>query len=173
MALVFQYGSNCSQSQMNGEARLRGDAVFVDTAETVDDYHLSFDVWSKNRGCAAANIMPCEGEKVWGVIYEVPDWLMSRDSAKERGRKSFDAIEGEGKNYCRIELPVRRSNGDVITALTYVVQDPKDFLKTSTEYVSYVVTGLRERGIDPNYIERVKEIAAQNNAEIAEAVSRL
>ena len=37
MALVFQYGSNCSESQFNSQDRLCGDAVFVTIAETVDD----------------------------------------------------------------------------------------------------------------------------------------
>jgi hypothetical protein len=52
MALVFQYGSNCSEGQINGKDRLRGDAKFVGIAETVDDFELAFDVWSKGRGCA-------------------------------------------------------------------------------------------------------------------------
>jgi len=38
MALVFQYGSNCLESQINGKDRLCGDAKFVGTAETVDDF---------------------------------------------------------------------------------------------------------------------------------------
>ncbi len=173
MALVFQYGSNCGDTQINSDSRLRGDAVFVGNAETVDGYRLSFDVWSANRGCAAANIVSCQGENVWGVIYDVPDWLISRPSAKEKGRKSFDAIEGEGMNYRRVELRVRKADGDLVTALTYVVRDPKPFLKTNIEYVSFIVAGLRERGINSDYIERVKRIAALNNLEIAEAISTL
>jgi len=64
MALVFQYGSNCSESQINSKDRLCGDAKFVAIAETVDDYQLAFDVWSKKRGCAASDILPSPGNKV-------------------------------------------------------------------------------------------------------------
>lgn len=35
MALVFQYGSNCSESQFNSPERLRGDAKFLAIAETL------------------------------------------------------------------------------------------------------------------------------------------
>lgn len=34
MALLFQYGSNCLDSQINGAERLRGDARFIGIAET-------------------------------------------------------------------------------------------------------------------------------------------
>jgi len=101
MALVFQYGSNCSESQINSKDRLCGDAEFVAIAETVDDYQLAFDVWSTKRECAASDIVARLGSKVWGVLYEVPDYLIDRKTAATKNRKSLDAIEGEGTNYKR------------------------------------------------------------------------
>jgi hypothetical protein len=80
MASVFQYGSNCSESQFNSQDRLRGYAKFVTIAETVDDYQLSFDVWSTRRGCAASDIVASPGDKVWGVVYDVPDFLIANRS---------------------------------------------------------------------------------------------
>src|SRR5207237_1356444 len=49
---VFQYGSNCSVSEINSESRLRGDAKVIGIAETVEDFELAFDVWSTKRDCA-------------------------------------------------------------------------------------------------------------------------
>jgi hypothetical protein len=43
-------------------------------------------------------------------------WL-ERETAKTRGRKSFDEIEGEGKNYERETIKVRRSNGATVVEL--------------------------------------------------------
>lgn len=43
MTLVFQYGSNCSEREMNSQERLRGEAKFVDIAETTEDFELAFD----------------------------------------------------------------------------------------------------------------------------------
>ena len=173
MALVFQYGSNCLDSEINSKNRLCGDARFVDIAETVEDFELAFDVQSTGRGCAASDIVRKSGGKVWGVLYEVSDYLIDRKTAKERGRKSFDEIEGEGTNYKRETIEVRCPNGKTVSALTYTVRCPKPALKTNVDYVRLIVCGLREHKIPGGYIARVKTIAAANNPEIAEAVEGL
>src|SRR5271156_2509344 len=108
MALVFQYGSNCLDSQINGDERLRGDARFIGIAETVEEFQLAFDVWSKRRECAAADMVPSPGNRVWGALYEIPDFLIERDAAEAQDRKALDAIEGEGINYRRVTIAVRR-----------------------------------------------------------------
>ena len=168
MALVFQYGSNCSESEINGQGRLRGDARFVGIAETVDDFELAFDVQSTKRYCAAADIVRGTGSKVWGVLYEVPDYLIGRETAKAYGRKSLDAIEGEGRIYRREPIFVRRLDGEVVPALTYTVINPQPGLKTNINYVRHIVCGLRaHEGIPSEYIDKVKAIAAANNPDIA------
>jgi hypothetical protein len=110
MVLVFQYGSNCSESEINSVDRLRRDAKFVCIAETVEDFELAFDVQSSGRNCAASDIVRKHGGKVWGVLYEVPEYLIGREAAKAQGRKSFDQIEGEGTNYKRERVKVRIQN---------------------------------------------------------------
>jgi hypothetical protein len=173
MALVFQYGSNCSDSEINGKERLRGDARFVDIAETVEDFELAFDVWAKNRGCAASDIVRKPAGKVWGVLYEVPDYLIQRESANARGRKSFDEIEGQCTNYKREPIEVRRPSGAVVSTLTYTVKSPKQGLRTNVDYVRLVVRGLREHKVPDQYIAKVKAIAVANNPDIASAVETL
>lgn len=173
MTLVFQYGSNCSESEMNSKTRLCGNAKFVDIAETVEDYELAFDVLSTGRGCAASDIVKKAGGKVWGVLYEVPDYLIDRKTAKARKRKSFDQIEGEGTNYKRETIQVRRQNGDIATALTYTVNDPKPGLKTNIDYVGHIVRGLRAHKVPDEYIPQVKAIAVANNPGIAKEVQDL
>ena len=167
MTLVFQYGSNCLDSEINSKKRLRGDAKFVDIAETVEDFELAFDVQSAERGCAASDIVRKPGGKVWGVLYEVPDYLIARETAKARGRKSFDQIEGEGTNYKRETIKVCRPDGEIVPALTYTVKSPKPGLKTNIDYVRHIVSGLREHGVQDEYIAKVKAIAAANNPDIA------
>jgi len=173
MALVFQYGSNCLESEINSKNRLCGDARFVDIAETVDDFELAFDVQSTGRGCAASDIVSKPGGKVWGVLYEVPDYLIDRKTAKERGRKSFDEIEGEGTNYKRETIKVCCANGKIVSALTYTVKCPKAGLKTNIHYVRHIIYGLRERWVSDAYIAKVKAIAAANNPDIAVEVEKL
>jgi hypothetical protein len=173
MALVFQYGSNCSESQFNSQDRLCGDAKFVAIAETVDDYQLAFDVWSTGRGCAASDIVPSPGNKVWGVVYDVPDFLMSRESARRQKRKSLDAVEGEGTNYTRQPIAVKSTTGELFNAITYRVIHPRAGLRTSIEYVGYIVHGLREHGVAAEYTAKVKAIAIANNPTITAEVNAL
>ncbi len=176
MALVFQYGSNCLNSEINSETRLRGDAKFVDIAETEEDFELAFDVQSVGRGCAASDIVRKPGGKVWGVLYEVPDHLIARDSAKACGRKSFDQIEGECTNYKREMIEVRRPgrpDGETVRALTYTVKYPKPGLNTNIDYVRLIIGGLREHKVPDEYIAKVKSIAKANNPDIAAEVEKL
>lgn len=173
MALVFQYGSNCSESQFKRPDRLCGDAKFLTIAETVDDYRLAFDVWSTGRGCAASDIVACGGSKVWGVVYDVPDFLITRETAARHRRKSLDAIEGEGTNYARHPIVVKSATSEILTAVTYRVINPRSGLSTSLEYVGYIVSGLREHGVGEEYIAKVKAIAMVNNPPIATAVQTL
>jgi|GEM_PF-2453178 len=74
-----------------------------------------------------------------------------------RGSRSFDAIEGN--RYRRETIRVHRPDGSVVTALTYVVKEPQEGLRTSLEYLRHIVTGLREQGAAEDYIREVKRIA--------------
>ena len=171
--LVFQYGSNCSESEINSEDRLCGDAKFASIAETAEDFELEFDVQSKGRGCAASDIVRKPGGKVWGVLYEVPDYLIARKTAKARKRKSLDEIEGEGTNYKRETIKVCRQAGEIVAALTYTVKCPQSGLKTNINYVRLIICGLREHKVPDEYIAKVKVIAKANNPDIAAEVERL
>jgi hypothetical protein len=117
--IVFQFGSNCSTNEINSDDRLRGDAKFVDIAQTEGEFELAFDVYSQKRGCATSDIVKCPGNKVWGVLWEIPDYLMSKETASARGRRSFDEIEGA--KYKRETINVRRPNGEAVEAVTYRV----------------------------------------------------
>ena len=94
-------------------------------AETVDDCQFAFDVWSRGRACAASDIVASPGNKVWGVVYDVPDFLMARDTAAQRKRKSLDAIGGEGTNYARHPITVKSANGELFAATPYRVIHPR------------------------------------------------
>ncbi len=170
MALIFQYGSNCSSQRINSSDRLRGDAVAVGWAETEDNYELQFDVWSNRNECAASDIVRGGDAPVQGVLYEVPDNLISR-ATTPIGRQSFDAIEGNA--YERRLIRLRKRNGTIVEAETYVVRTPARDLLTSIDYVRHIVSGLRENGADDAYILRVKNAAAANNPGIADEVQRL
>ena len=175
MVLVFQYGSNCLESEINSSKRLKGKAVFVDIAKTIENYKLDFDVYSKNRECAAADIVrTCQDKKVWGVLYSIDDNLISRKTVP-KGSKSFDEIEGEGNNYRRYCLPVScNKNGLIGIALTYVALKPsKRVKKTSLEYVQLIIKGLREHNVPEEYIKEVKGIVSKHSPRLTKKVANL
>jgi len=170
--LVFQYGSNILDEELNSERRLRGDARFLRLAY-VEGYRLGFTVFSTGRNCAAADLVPAEGSRVWGALYEVPDWLVYRPEARQRGRRSLDEIEGEGTNYRRKPISVHCPAGNEQEALTYVVIDPRPGLTTSSEYASLILRGLRQREAPEGYILDVKTIIRANNPALEQTIEAL
>jgi len=174
MALVFQYGSNMSVARLNGDDRLAGDAKVVCVAKTVERFELVFSVWSKSNNCAAADLQPSNaGRTVYGVLYEIPDFLLSRETAKQSGRRSLDAIEGEGTNYVRAIIDVVTNVGEIVRALTYVVKDRQPNLKTSAAYVSHILAGLGEHNMPKEYYRYVQSKIFENNEALRDALPSL
>lgn len=166
MALVFQYGSNTSAARLNGHDRLNGMASVFGLARTAANYELRFEVWSVTNNCAAANIRPGGQRPVWGVLYDVPDHLIRRNTAGSA--RSLDAIEGECQNYRREEIDVIGPGCDrAVRALTYVAKNPKDGIRTSFDYAACIIKGLREHDAPAEYIQHVKSVVAVNNPVIA------
>jgi len=67
--LYFAYGSNMNWQQMQERcpsARFFGVAL-------LPDHKLAFTRKSIKRGCGVADAVPTQGQKVWGVVYEVTD----------------------------------------------------------------------------------------------------
>jgi hypothetical protein len=175
MAVVFQFGSNCSTARLNSATRLDGAATPIGIAETVNEYEIAFNVWSNGNNCAASDILPRPGSTVWGVLYEIPDNRISRNTTPT-GTKSLDAIEGP--SYERRRISVRRPDNTVVDAITYTVipASRQSNIRTNLDYVRFIVLGLRDHGVDKvaaHYIGRVKAIASANNPAIATQVAAL
>jgi len=104
-----------------------------------------------------------QGRSIYGVLYEVPDFLLSRDTAEQRGRKSFDAIEGE---YVRTPVELIASDGSKVRAITYLVRERKAGLKTSLAYVRHILAGLQEHGMPEEYRRYVLSKIIANNGDL-------
>jgi hypothetical protein len=165
MALVFQYGSNTDVERLNAYELLRGKAIAIGAAETVEPYRLVFDVWSGINKCAAADLVRDGERPAWGVLFEVPNELLTR--ATSGSAKSFDEIEAEGKNYRRSWLPVRDRDGNLLVALTYVVIRPQINIRTSRSYVRHILKGLQDHDVPPDYVSRVRALAIENNPDLS------
>lgn len=173
MALVFQYGSNTSSKRLNSQDRLQDDAFPVGIGYTQDNFELEFAVFSKTNDCGAANIRPGSGRNIWGVLYKIPCYLITRGTSGVR--KSLDAIEGEGCNYKRISIPIRYPDGAPVKGdiITYVAIEPQEGLLTSLPYATYIICGLREHNVPDEYINYVKERVIANNRDLMQDVISL
>src|SRR5665811_209482 len=168
MALVFQYGSNMSVARLNSKDRLAGDAQALYVARTAEPFDLMFTVWSKSNDCAAADLVSGKtGRSIYGVVYEVPDFLLARDTARKHNRKSLDAIEGEGTNYVRAMIDLIKDDGSTVHAMTYHVKNRSADLKTTFAYVSHILLGLKEHGIPDEYCQYVRSRIMDNNIDLA------
>lgn len=165
--LVFQYGSNMSSERLNGPDRLQNDALFIAIVNTVKKFELAFNIFSKTNNCAAADLVEgANGRHIMGVLYDVPDFLIERGTAKLKNRKSLDQIEGEGSNYDRISIEVRMPEGEVKNVTTYVVRTKAQDLKTSEAYTQHIVNGLREHRFPQEYFEYIILTIEDNNIEL-------
>lgn len=171
MRLLFQYGSNMSSARLNGADRLAGDARICGVARTVGFFEFGFNVWSGANSCAAADIEPCPaGRQIYGVLYEIPEHLIRRDSAQLHRRKSMDAIESEGVNYVREVIEVQTTDGVKFDAVTYLVKHRKRGLQTSIEYVRHILNGLSEHAIPDEYRRYVVSRIIANNADLGRKI---
>jgi hypothetical protein len=171
MAVIFQYGSNMSTPRLNGADRLCGAAKPIGIAKTSECYELDFTVWSEKSKCAAADIVPGYGRNIWGVLYDIPDSLISRTSS--RGRKSLDAIEGEGTNYLRTEISLVSTEGNQLHAITYVAKNRQANLKTSLIYVRHILDGIQEHNLPEEYARYVLARIVENNSALKDDLKRL
>ena len=143
MPLIFQYGSNCSETRLNSPDRLNGNARNPRRVQTVEDYVTAFDVWSHGNGCAASDLRETSSHHAWGVLYDIPcEWIFGRRSD---GGRTLQQIEG--RCYQPRDIRVRDENGNVIEepVVTFLVipNERRDGLWTSFDYVRFIVTGLR------------------------------
>jgi gamma-glutamylcyclotransferase len=155
MPLVFQYGSNCLEERLNSPERLNGGARYDGRAQTVDQYEIVFDVWSRGNGCAAADLRAVETREqhVWGVLYQVTD-------------EGFGRLrQVEGPRYEEKSVRVRNLLGEIKHAKTFLVRarEREQALWTSANYVGYIVNGLRNHQVPEEYVQHVIDIAIRTN----------
>jgi hypothetical protein len=151
-------------SRINSQGRLCGDAKIIGLAYTFGKYDIGFTTWSQTNNCAAADLIRSRKMVVWGILYDVPDYLLSRTTSGKR--RSMDAIEGQ--NYRRRRIKVFRKNKreEIIKAWTYTVINRVRNLRTSKDYCDFIIDGLIENQAPKTYIKHVKTRIIRNNSEL-------
>ena len=168
--LVFQYGSNMSSVRLNSDARLQGEAVSLGLAMTNALFDMDFTYFSRENGCAAADLIENGSCRILGVLYEIPKRRVLRECSG--GPRTLDDVEGEGVAYVRTAIRVMRTENEreALEAVTYLVKVPQAGFRTCAGYVHHILAGLREHRAPEAYVTYVKGRIVRNNPELAPVI---
>ena len=138
----FAYGSNMGRERLELHRAIK---VLEVRQGVLENYRLVFNKISSVRpstGCA--NIVPSEGDSVFGILYRI------RDSDIE----TMDIFEGVSSDqYHRENILVRDEENSLVESEVYIADQVGENLEPSIEYLDSLVEGAVESGIDRRYIE--------------------
>lgn len=101
------------------------DSILLGKA-VLQNYKIAFTIFSPVRKCGCADIVPSQGDEVWGLLYEIS----SDDLAKS------DKAEGHPINYRRFQIQVKDDQQKEHIVETYEVATKQgEFLEPSKHYL--------------------------------------
>jgi gamma-glutamylcyclotransferase (GGCT)/AIG2-like uncharacterized protein YtfP len=140
----FGYGSNL---QIDFLKTLLPSAKFA-TKGYLLNHEIQFSFWSKIKQAGISNAMPAPGKMVHGALYEVP----------QKEMEILDEMDGVYKgDYRRRTFLILGEDGRVHPADLYQVIDPQGPFPPSKIYLQGMLTGAREIGLDPEYIQTIEQ----------------
>ncbi len=142
----FAYGSNLDASIFLGRRQMK---PLESRVAVLRHFALRFDlpVGPGERG--VANVAPCPGDQVWGVLY-----LLSHREAQR-----LDQTEGvQYGAYHRLAVEVRDASGTLYPAFTYHSARGQAGRKPSRRYLGLLISGALLHGLPADYVERLQRI---------------
>lgn len=115
------------------------------------DYELAFATYAPGDSRGGCTIRRKPGERLYGVVYTVPD-----EEASLLQRKSGVA---EGWYTSEI-LTLIRPEGGKVEAFTLVIPREGDNFSPSLSYVAPITVGARAYHLPPDYIDKLETIIA-------------
>ena len=116
----------------------------------IGGYRLRFNLEGRPKGKAApANIEPCPGEEVWGVVYRIT----RRDLVR------LDSTEGvPGGFYRRRWLGAEDADRRPLEAVAYIAQGKETDGNPSIRYIALLREGARAHGLPGHWIEKLERV---------------
>ena len=143
----FAFGSNMHDDVFRKRRRMRPLEWRVGR---IKDYRLRFNLEGRPRGKGApANIEPCPGEEVWGVMYRIT-W---RDLVR------LDSTEGvPGGAYRRLWLAAEDVGKRHIEVAAYSAQGKETDGNPSLRYINLMREGARAHGLPRHWATRLEQV---------------
>src|SRR5262245_20567970 len=144
----FAYGSNLSPARMEE----RVGTIRKSVRCFLRNYRLAFNKRASKAGEVYANIIPSEGDRVWGVIY-----LCDSDAMQ-----NLDVWEGvSGGHYYREQVEVVADGSSAFGAIADVAGKVIPEGRPSDDYLKLILTGAKGHELPEEYIEQIKSIAGR------------
>ncbi|GMH96415.1 hypothetical protein TrVE_jg10123 [Triparma verrucosa] len=145
----FGFGSNMNVDIVKNK---KGVAVIEHIAGCVKNWTLSFtagglDLVEPSMG----NATPMDGGELHGVALR----LTPEDMTKMDKQEGYNPTGDRG--YAKVEVTVSAYNGRTFKAWVYSSRKPKPSQPCSSRYLNILVSGARDAGLDPTYIDRLAE----------------
>jgi gamma-glutamylcyclotransferase (GGCT)/AIG2-like uncharacterized protein YtfP len=151
--VYFAFGSNMSLKQMQERCP---NSKKIDIG-MLENYRLIFPRHSTKRNCGVASIAPCEGEVIWGIIYE----LDNEDLTKLDAAEGFNPLRApEKNNYNRISVQIKTQypQSEKIDCLTYLAVPQQGDFFPNTQYIHTILEGAEENNLPETYVGRLRDI---------------
>ena len=143
----FAFGSNMHDDVFRGRRRMNPREWRVGR---IADYRLRFNLEGRPRGRAApANIEPCPGEEVWGVV-----WRITR-----RDLLRLNSTEGVPGGYYRpVWLAAEDADRRPLRAVAYVASGGETDGEPSLRYIGLLREGARAHGLPERWVEKLDRV---------------
>jgi cation transport regulator ChaC len=152
----FGYGSNTGRETFLGRRRMRPLEVRIGR---LDDFALRFDLPVGRGERGVANVAPCHGEHVWGVL-----WRITAADADH-----LDRSEGVPRGfYQRLPIEVATAEGRAVAAFTYRSPRGRPGRKPSPRYLGLLIAGARQHGLPRDWIERLQGLEQARDERMAQ-----
>lgn len=139
----FAYASNMSRPQVEQRAGPPAEEKIA----RLDNYELNFDKLARG-GTGTANIVPAEGQVVYGVLYRIT----------EQQVKALDRFEGVPEHYRRSQITVVDEQGHKVSAQVYLARKVRKGLKPDRLYLQRILQGAEEHRLPAAYLAQLRKI---------------
>lgn len=143
----FAFGANMHETVFRERRGMRAREWRVGR---VGGYRLRFNLEGRPRGKAApANIEPCPGEEVWGVLYRIT----------RRDLLRLDSTEGlPGGIYRRLWLDAEDAGKRPFRAVAYSGPGKETDGNPSLRYITLLREGARAHGLPRHWIDKLDRV---------------
>lgn len=115
----------------------------------LENHRLAFTRESASWGHGVADIVPANGDHVWGVLYRIDQPCLD----------ALDIKESVGVGYQRIEVKAQTTDDKIYNAISYeVIQKLTQEILPSRAYAETFIEGATEHRLPSDYIAFLKSI---------------